>query len=608
VLRNEVGSKWRAIVADTLSAGSLRIKLVIFVALLIAVPGLLFAVIVQRNEQALLQDLIGRQLVREADHTADRLANVLRSERDALQNFAQQDLMREVRVDDIDKRVSAALATLRDGDPARLDYLVLTQDRRAIASSNPDWIGQAPVWAAGIVPPEAGSVRISGPIPTAGSEGMIAAASIPDPDTPSRTLGVLIGLYDWPRLGAVSETIRNEMAAQGIRARVLVTRSDGTVIGGASLTPEERAEFPPGWLRPLQPDVTDAPGYAVLPDADFLVGYAPIDAGLPGWKLVIVEQLSDALAPTRRMTARLAGVLAVTLVLALALAMVGARNVVKPLTELTAAIGSVSQGDLSSLRVAVRSDDEVGLLAGAFNRMAAELDQAQSDLVEAAKYALVGELAAGVAHEVRTSLGVQRSSAQILERSLPPDSGSQAAELAALIREEVDRLGRVVDDLLELGRPRALHLESVSLVVPLRRALEMVEPNASEHDIALSFDDSEPHGPVLGDPELIYQVALNLLVNAIQAVGTNGRVDVRSVECEGGYVGFEVCDDGPGIPEGFRDKLFRPFATAREGGIGLGLTFVQRVVLEHQGRIHVESEPGRGACFRIELPTEEGPA
>jgi len=326
--------------------------------------------------------------------------------------------------------------------------------------------------------------------------------------------------------------------------------------------------------------------------------------GGSGWQLVIVERLADALAPVRMLTTRLGTILAVTLILALVLAAIGGRRVVKPLTELTTAIGSVSQGDLSSLHVAVRSEDEVGSLARAFNQMAAELDRAQKDLVEAAKYALVGELAAGVAHEVRTSLGVVRSSTQILERGLPQDADPQVVELAQLIREEVDRLGGIVKDLLELGRPRAPHLEAIQISDPLRRAVEMVESKAREKRVRLELVEAEALPAVRCDPELLYQVALNLLVNAIQAVGEEGRVDVTSLRAADGSVGFEVRDDGPGIPDGIREKLFRPFATGREGGIGLGLTFVQRVVYEHQGRIRVESEPGRGACFRVELPGE----
>jgi signal transduction histidine kinase len=607
-LREEFDTGSDGIAGATLPSVSLRIKLTLFAAALIVIPGLIFGLIVQRSEQASLQDLIGRHLAREAEQTADRLGAVLRSEREALRNFARQDLMREIRVDDIDKRVSAGLATLRNGDPARIDYLVVNRAKRVIASSNPDFIGTLPAWGEAAASVWDESEQTLGPIALNSSVGnaLLVAAPIPDPDDSMRTIGTLVGVYDWGRITGVTETVRRELAAQGTRTRVLVTAPDGSILGGTALSPAEQIEFPQGWLDPLESRARSESGFAVLPQAGFLIGYAGFGVGTTGWQLVIVERLADALAPARQLTTRLGTILALTLIVALVLAAIAGRRVVKPLAELTAAIGSVSQGDLSSLRVPVRSEDEVGSLARAFNQMAAELDRAQSDLVEAAKYALVGELAAGVAHEVRTSLGVVRSSTQILERNLPADADPHAIELAQLIREEVDRLGSIVKDLLELGRPRALHLEPIQISVPLHRAIDMVESKAAEKGVRLELKAADPLPDVRCDSELLYQVALNLLVNAIQAVDEGGRVDVATRQAADGYVRFEVRDDGPGIPEGFHEKLFRPFATGRDGGIGLGLTFVQRVVYEHQGRIEVDSDPGSGACFRIDLPCEGG--
>jgi signal transduction histidine kinase len=107
---------------------------------------------------------------------------------------------------------------------------------------------------------------------------------------------------------------------------------------------------------------------------------------------------------------------------------------------------------------------------------------------------------------------------------------------------------------------------------------------------------------VLCEPELVYQVAVGLLVNAIQAVGPGGCIEARVLEASGGHGGFEVRDDGPGIPEALRERIFQPFVTARPGGVGLGLTFVKRVVHDHRGLVTIESNPGCGTLFRIELP------
>ena len=110
---------------------------------------------------------------------------------------------------------------------------------------------------------------------------------------------------------------------------------------------------------------------------------------------------------------------------------------------------------------------------------------------------------------------------------------------------------------------------------------------------------------VLCDFEVIYQVALNLLVNAVEALGEGGTIEVEILDANGDYGGFAVRDDGSGVPAALRDKIFQPFVTARGGGVGLGLTFVKRVIHEHQGRIFLEPGSNGGACFRVELPTVE---
>ena len=105
----------------------------------------------------------------------------------------------------------------------------------------------------------------------------------------------------------------------------------------------------------------------------------------------------------------------------------------------------------------------------------------------------------------------------------------------------------------------------------------------------------------------MYEVALNLIVNAVQVVPTGGEVALIMLPKSGGFVGFEVRDNGPGIPEDIRQKIFLPFFTRREGGIGLGLTVVQRVIQEHKGKLSVESIVGAGSVFRVELPAAENP-
>ena len=138
---------------------------------------------------------------------------------------------------------------------------------------------------------------------------------------------------------------------------------------------------------------------------------------------------------------------------------------------------------------------------------------------------------------------------------------------------------------------------------PVFRALEFVAPQARERGTRLEREEASAEPDVLCEPELVQQVAVNLIVNAMQALGSGGRITVRILDAEDGEGGFEVRDDGPGISEDLRERIFQPFVTARQGGVGLGLTFVKRVVHDHRGSVTVDSEPGAGTVIRVRLPT-----
>ncbi|MGH7819280.1 MAG: two-component system sensor histidine kinase NtrB, partial [Candidatus Binatia bacterium] len=178
--------------------------------------------------------------------------------------------------------------------------------------------------------------------------------------------------------------------------------------------------------------------------------------------------------------------------------------------------------------------------------------------------------------------------------------------LLQILRDEVDRIERVVSGLLELARPRELRPEPTPLGQVVFRAADFVEAQAREKGVSVRRRRPlDPEPEALCDPELVYQVTLNLLVNAIQILPPGGSVEIACLPPRDGYAGFEVRDDGPGMTEEIRGRIFEPFFTCRDGGAGLGLTFVQRVVHEHRGRISVDTAPGRGAAFRVELPLSE---
>lgn len=581
---------------------SLRIKLLVFAALLVLIPGGIYGAITLSSSRTALTQVIGRLLFEEANEAADRLAMTLRSERERLESFAAQDVMREIRIADFDKRISSFLTSVKRGCPACVDLLVLDRGGHVVASSNPSWIGETEDTIPGGV--TAGET-IAGPfrVPDIAHVLVRFTAPVPDPDTHGALLGRIVALLDWERETEVAARVRKSLLSVRLDADVLILDARGIVIGGAA---RPDGSWQPGATVALRPSDARSRTTTAYIDAaaGMLVGHAGLPADLPPWIVVVAEPLSDAFAPAHRTAKLLATALLGILLVALTLALVAARRVTRPLAELTGAAEAVGRGERPASAVAVRSRDEIGTLASAFNRMAADLKRAERELVDAAKFSFVGELAAGVAHEVRTPLGVMRSSAQLLERSLTA-ADEESRELLRLLRDEVDRIERVVSSLLELGRPREMRCEPAPLGQILFRAVDFVDAQARQKRILIRRRAIDPDPIVLCDAELIYQVVLNLLVNAVQILPAGGAIEIGLLPARDGYAGFEIRDDGPGMTEAVRARVFEPFFTRRQGGAGLGLTFVQRVVQEHHGRVVVESAIGHGTVFCITLPVAE---
>jgi signal transduction histidine kinase len=578
---------------------SLRAKLVLLAAGLVLVPAAVYGVISLSSSRAALTQVIGRQLVEEARSGADRLAGALRSEHERLRALAAQDVMREIRIADLDKRIAGLLVSVQRSCAACTGLAVLDAGGHVVAASHPGWLGKT----ADALPGGAGAGGvIEGPLRTAGEPAALLrfTVPVPDPDKADASLGWLMALMDWDRELAVLAHERDSLLSVGLDVEVLVLDAGGVMIGGAG---RERGPWRLG-DRIAAAGPADAVEGRLDERAGMLLGQAELGPGLPLWSVVVATPLDEAHAPARRMAQQLATALAATLAVALALALLAARRATLALTELTDAARAVGRGERPAGAVEVRSSDEIGILAEAFNRMAADLKRAERELVDAAKFSFVGELASGVAHEVRTPLGVLRSSAQILERSLPVRD-EESRELLRMLRDEVDRIEHVVSGLLNLGRPREKRIESAPLGPILARAAAFVEPQAREKQLALVCVPALFDPPVACDPELIYQVVLNLLVNAVQVLSPPGRIEVRRLPAERGQAGFEVRDNGPGMSEQVRARIFEPYFTRREGGTGLGLTFVQRVVQEHRGRVTVDSATGIGTTFRIHLPLGE---
>jgi signal transduction histidine kinase len=233
------------------------------------------------------------------------------------------------------------------------------------------------------------------------------------------------------------------------------------------------------------------------------------------------------------------------------------------------------------------------------------LAKAQSELVERERMAALGELAALVAHEVRNSVAVIFNSLGPLKRQVPPVS--DAGALLCIVQEEADRLAGMVSDFLDFARPKAPALQRESIEGVVQEAADAAMSSHDSSGIEVSVEMLADLPAVQIDVRLLRQAFFNLVSNAIEASPRGGRVRVRArVEGEGGSAALcvEVEDDGPGIPEKVRERLFQPFVTTKASGTGLGLAVVKRIVESHGGEVSVKSPPGRGATFIVTLPLE----
>lgn len=213
--------------------------------------------------------------------------------------------------------------------------------------------------------------------------------------------------------------------------------------------------------------------------------------------------------------------------------------------------------------------------------------------------AILGSIAAGLVHEIRTPLSVARSHAEMIEDELPPDSDLRLN--AQQIREAVDRMDALVRDLRTLGNPEPRCIESHDLSDLARRTVAFCRADELAQGVEVREDYAEGLSAVRGDGERLGQVLLNLLRNAFEAVDAGGHVAV-STHARDGHAGIAVHNTGSYIPPAEREKLFEPFYTRKRRGTGLGLAIAHQIVRAHGGRIAVDGDPDTGTTFTVELP------
>lgn len=234
-----------------------------------------------------------------------------------------------------------------------------------------------------------------------------------------------------------------------------------------------------------------------------------------------------------------------------------------------------------------------------------QLRRAEADARRSERLAALGQLSAGLAHEIRNPLGVIKGSAEMLSQKVQSDN-PLAAELAGYIGSEVNRLNSLVARFLDFARPAHLELRYERVPEVVDRALEAARMQFPDSHIQVDRLYTEETPEIKLDSQLCERVFANLITNAYDAMGgRDGRLSVSiAPEAAGGKpgVGVTIEDTGPGVPAELREQIFNPFVTSKQNGVGLGLSIVAKIVDDHRGSIRLESENGAGARFHVFLP------
>lgn len=320
--------------------------------------------------------------------------------------------------------------------------------------------------------------------------------------------------------------------------------------------------------------------------------------------------LMNAEAPSHAQAQRLR-IIAISAILAsvgltLLLAFVFVYQILEPLRRLTR--------EAYRLDAPARSDNEVKAISRSVRVLLHTMDQTQSELkrsrgslAQAEKMALVGKLAASMAHSIRNPFTSVKMRLFSLSRSLDLDEVQK--EDLEVISAEIRHIDAIVQNFLEFSRPPRLKISSVSPSSVVDAALRLLQHRLKSYDVGVSVNRPVPLPAAPVDVEQLKEVVVNLIVNACEAMAPGGSIAIaertETHPVLGPVAVIIVRDNGPGIPAHLREKIFQPFFTTKEQGTGLGLSIAQRIITEHGGRLESESTEGRGAAFIITLPCQE---
>jgi signal transduction histidine kinase len=307
-----------------------------------------------------------------------------------------------------------------------------------------------------------------------------------------------------------------------------------------------------------------------------------------------------------------------------ALILAGTRKwVSRPISKLINGIGDMAKGNLDT-RIDLSGEDELSGLARSFNQMAADLKRTRERIIQegearlelerglrqSEKLAVVGQLASGLAHEIGTPLNILLGRTELIKRR--PEDRAGVLKNLDIIDNQIEKITKIIEQLLGFVRKKQPERRPVDICGILETNLDLLDHRIEKQHLRVVTDFQEGLPSVMGDPDSLQQVFLNLILNAVQAMPEGGTLRLSaaavlapkgdSPECLKQCVEVCVEDSGVGIERGVIQHIFNPFFTTKKTGTGLGLMVTQGIVQDHEGWIDVESELGRGSAFKVYLP------
>ena len=344
------------------------------------------------------------------------------------------------------------------------------------------------------------------------------------------------------------------------------------------------------------PDGTSVIRDITLDGKPYKVFYLPLNLGRFYCFLRPMEKIAEA---KQTLTWYMLGIAVLVMLLIAVISHRIGKNLTNPIKVLVDSTARVAAGNLDE-QSEIKTHDEIGDLAAAFNRMTRDLKQSRDKLIQAERLATAGKMSASFAHEIRNPLSSMRMLAQMLMQK-PEMSVEKHQQSLRYILEEIERIDVIVKGLMDFAGPTALNLTRQPLAPVLQAVLALMEANLAHHKIQLVLDLLPETPEIQFDSDKLKQAFMNVVLNAIEAMPQGGVLKVATI-MDKDRVGIKVADTGVGIPEEDLSQLFEPFFTKKTRGTGLGLANVKRILEEHGGSVEIESTVSEGTAVSLWLP------